>query len=384
MSERSDASRADHGDDGGHARAGGRASHLRRTLRTAGAALGLAALAGCSTVDTDPDAGKTTPDAPAGTTAESTPSTTADASRTAPTTSTTGSPAATTGLDAGTVGTPGTVTGDPATATDCESREASLESELEQLNQDVEFANGTLAVRRQQLAEQQGIRGRLPGGYDQSTLDRAQAVGESLRPSVVYLDVQLGEFSTATATGWFVEEDLVLTNAHNVRGATSITGYTVDGAQFDATVAGAIEGSVPDVALLRTAATGTPLPTGDSTALSPGDQLVQVGHPGGYGNWVISTGVLVERTSVYAPDDTKYGDLRSSVVGRQGVSGSPVATLDGDVIGMTYGGEPMTQRGRDEAPEPSASLVYDWPIAARTWGSHVPVEVATTAMADWV
>jgi len=162
----------------------------------------------------------------------------------------------------------------------------------------------------------------------------------------------------------------------NLKDGSVITGYTLDGDTFSAQV---INSSVDhDIAVLRTDYTNAPpLPVGSSKELTPGQPLVQVGHPGGIGNWVISLGGYV----------SMEGDsFRGDVPGRPGVSGSPILTLDGKVVGLTNGStpaEPSEANFAGPSTPPSDSEVYQSILELAQYSTHITIDTVLQKVAEW-
>jgi serine protease Do len=328
---------------------------FRRLFRAAGVTAGLLGLAGCSDgteldPSQDPTQVRTQDDV------DRTPRSTGTAS---PVTGTPGPSSADLGCDTG------------------RANPGEVRNQIEQLEFELSFA-------REEWAEQFGRRGQLPGGFEDAALEAARTVGSRVRESVVPLELPSGQ-----ATGWFVDDRHVMTNAHNVFGRTSATAWTVDGSSFDVEVVELVENLFPDVALLRADSAGTPLPLGSASSLEPGDTVVQVGHPGEVGNWLITVGrhmhsMGLEDGADSPPDGyATVPELTISTPGAQGNSGSPLVNLDGEVVGMTHGGTDQNPLPHDGPPEPSEPVVYDWPLRWKMWSLHVPVETVIEHYEDW-
>ncbi|MFC4358713.1 trypsin-like peptidase domain-containing protein [Halobium salinum] len=207
---------------------------------------------------------------------------------------------------------------------------------------------------------------------------RARQEGLEARPGVVYLEIDRGGGRYGAGTGWVLDEGRIVTNGHVVGAATDVTCYTLAGERLEVEVVGTSQR--PDVALL---ATDDPvpatLPTGSSDDLESDQPLVQVGHPGGVGYWVISLGRLRRgRGFGFVGGD----QLVSTVPSAQGSSGSPLLNLDGEVVGLTYAGVPETTRRPGSAPEPSDPRVRE-SFEVDTDSLHVPVETVLETVADW-
>lgn len=221
-------------------------------------------------------------------------------------------------------------------------------------------------------------------GADESQSAReqeVQQVGEAIRPAVVSVDTKMTSSSGGGGTGWFVDDHLIITNSHVIDGASSIACWTLDGESFEPEVVESTDHrSQPyhDVALLRTDFTAPKvLSLGDESTLSRGQPVVQVGHPFAIGNWVISTGEYVR--------EQDYGDaILTTTPNMSGNSGSPLVTLDEQVVGLTTGDVPREQshRGRDEAPEPVEPEVYE-SYQDATYATHNPASVVQDYLDDW-
>lgn len=280
---------------------------------------------------------------------------------------------------------------DPTPTVDCDARRSQLRSDLDGIEGELETQRAELERAEISLAEWRAKRAELPGGHPEERVAAARALGERVRESVVSLQIGFG-----SATGWFVEDGLVLTNAHNLYDAGvdeskgSVTGYALDGSELDFEVVGIVESNVPDVALLRTAASRPALSLAAERDLDPGTPLVQVGHPGGVGYWVISLGLHVERSGADGgsggqgpPGGPVSPTLKTSIPGRTGNSGSPILALDGTVVGMTNASETRGQ-GESTGIEVAEPTVYDWPVAPRAWTIGVPADVVRETYEGWL
>lgn len=283
----------------------------------------------------------------------------------------------------GTVAEPGMDDGtacDDETLNDLEDERWELEEQLF----DIEFQVRQLRTGAQST---EYLLDQVVSGFPDDMLDRGRVVGLEARSSVVSLDVLEDGFSAGQATAWFVDDGYLFTNAHNVLPAGPNTEFrcvTPEGDRFDVEVVDLFEDMQPDIALLRTEYTGaTPLPMADVDELTAGQPLIQVGHPGEVGYWIISMGRFIERRTNENFSGTEYTELRSVVPGRPGVSGSPVLTLDGTVVGITYGGEPILSRESGTPAPVAPDIVFDGPIGAIITSSHVGSDVLERKLGDW-
>jgi serine protease Do len=221
--------------------------------------------------------------------------------------------------------------------------------------------------------------------FDEATRSSALDVGEAVRGAVVYLQIE-GNGRRSHRTGFLIESDLVVTNSHVVGDSQDVTCWTLGGDTLSVSVVGRVQSNDPDVAALRIGDgetdAGDPLTTGDSTSLSADQPLVQVGHPGSFGNWVISLGPFVERARFRSADGGTHSELKTLVATIPGNSDSPVLTLDGEVVGLTYAGLPKTYKAPDEAPTPAPAEVYE-AVAPQTYTLHETIERVQRQLDEW-
>lgn len=211
---------------------------------------------------------------------------------------------------------------------------------------------------------------------------RAHELGQQVRESVMMLDLTY-EHGAAHATGWFHEDGHIITNAHNVDASfDDSTGFMYDGRNFEFEVLGYDEDRSPDVAVLGTEFEAPGLSIGDSTTLSKGDPLVMVGHPGGFGNWVISLGRYDHRSQYVDSVDA----LNSTVPILSGNSGSPMLTLDGEVVGLLNSSSSKGEQNLrpDGTPKPSPLEVQTTLLTEDSWASAVPIEEAMERTEVWL
>lgn len=213
--------------------------------------------------------------------------------------------------------------------------------------------------------------------FSESERERARAVGLEARESVVFLETARGGGEFSIGTGWVLDGEHVVTNGHIVDRGGTLTCYTVEGETLDVEVVDSTR--EPDVGLVVT--DDDPpraLETGSSADLDSTQPLVQVGHPGGVGRWIITLGRFLGRGRSLGSGET----LRSSVPSRQGSSGSPVLTLDGTVVGLTFASAPQAVRRPGTAPEPTDDRVYER-LRVETNSLHVPIEETLETVRRW-
>jgi Do/DeqQ family serine protease len=140
------------------------------------------------------------------------------------------------------------------------------------------------------------------------------------------------------------DKGLVLTNAHVIAGATSITLRLQDGRALEAEAVG----SNPDfdLAVLRVvpdkegkadpAARHLPsVQMGDSADLMVGETVIAIGNPYGY-NSTVTTGVVSALNRAVKTEDGLYTDfVQTDAAINPGNSGGPLLNLKGELVGVT-------------------------------------------------
>jgi len=167
----------------------------------------------------------------------------------------------------------------------------------------------------------------------------------ALDVGVVDVDTQLGFGSgRAAGTGMIVSKDgEVLTNAHVISGATTITVTVVTtGTTYTAKVLGS--DTTRDIALLKleNASNLETVVLGDSSSVQTGDAITAVGNAGGVGGEPsVSPGQVTALDQSITVNDASNGDqgqlseLIQTDAGLQpGDSGGPMYDADGKVIGI--------------------------------------------------
>jgi Do/DeqQ family serine protease len=139
-----------------------------------------------------------------------------------------------------------------------------------------------------------------------------------------------------SGSGFIISQDgILLTNAHVVEGADSVTVTLRDGREFKGKVLGT--DSLTDVAAIRIE--GKNLPTvslGNSDQLKPGEWAIAIGNPLGLDN-TVTAGIIsaTGRTSAQVGvPDKRIGFIQTDAAINPGNSGGPLLNQRGDVIGM--------------------------------------------------
>lgn len=265
------------------------------------------------------------------------------------------------------------------TAEDC----SELEAEIDFLEEELAVRESS-NVPEESLAELQlrimELHAALAPGeeFDEAVRSKGQSSAMALRQSVVVLDTRTGP-GGGDATAWYVDDDLLVTNAHNVQPTPDRMGcVTYDGSFVDVELLGHDENQDPDVALLRASEPGTPVTTGDSIGLGRGDPLIHVGHPAGFGFWVNTIGRYERRVS-----DAESDVLYTTVPSLKGSSGSPIADLDGSVVGLLFAGSNRDDNRVGGVPQPAEPTArYDL-LSPDTWTLIAPIEDVLDRIEEW-
>ena len=161
-----------------------------------------------------------------------------------------------------------------------------------------------------------------------------RAIIERVRPAVVAIRVETSQ-GTAGGTGFIVNRNgTIVTNAHVVSDASSISVTLSTGDVADATVKGV--DTSHDLAVIKI--DGHDLPSvslGDSDAAQVGDPVVAIGNALGLGISVTTGIVSALDRSVDEPNgNTILGALQTDAAINPGNSGGPLVNANGQVIGI--------------------------------------------------
>jgi putative serine protease PepD len=168
------------------------------------------------------------------------------------------------------------------------------------------------------------------------TLD-AQQVYAQAKDSVVYVTSQTDQ-GEGTGSGFVISrEGLIVTNAHVVEGATTVSVKVGDGATHPASVVGRDEST--DLAVLRVqddaGATFTPLTFADSSKLQVGDTTYAIGNPFGLDHTLTSGVVSALDRQIDAPNGYAIDHvIQTDAPINPGNSGGPLLDDHGRVIGV--------------------------------------------------
>ena len=133
-------------------------------------------------------------------------------------------------------------------------------------------------------------------------------------------------------SGFIISSDgYLLTNAHVVDGADTVTVRLTDKREFRAKVIGADKRT--DVALLKIDATGLPtVRLGDAARLKVGEWVVAIGSPFGFENSV--TAGIVSAKGRALPQENYVPFIQTDVAINPGNSGGPLFNMNGEVVGI--------------------------------------------------
>jgi S1-C subfamily serine protease len=143
-------------------------------------------------------------------------------------------------------------------------------------------------------------------------------------------------FEQGTGSGFILSANgQVLTNAHVVEGAQTVSVTLKDGRSFSGKVAGV--DPVTDVAVVKIEAQDLPVaPLGETTKLSPGQWAIAIGNPLGLDN-TVTAGIIsaLDRTSTQVGiADKRVQFIQTDAAINPGNSGGPLLNASGEVIGM--------------------------------------------------
>jgi Do/DeqQ family serine protease len=139
-----------------------------------------------------------------------------------------------------------------------------------------------------------------------------------------------------SGSGFIISQDgILLTNAHVVEGADSVTVTLRDGREFKGKVLGF--DSLTDVAAIRIEGKNLPIVSlGNSDQLKAGEWAIAIGNPLGLDN-TVTAGIIsaTGRTSAQVGvPDKRIGFIQTDAAINPGNSGGPLLNQRGDVIGM--------------------------------------------------
>lgn len=146
-------------------------------------------------------------------------------------------------------------------------------------------------------------------------------------------------------SGWAVEPEIVVSNAHVVAGAEDTTVTTQDGVELDATPV--YYAPRQDLALLRVGAALPPLPI--SSRRREGEGAAVLGYPEN-GPYALEPARIGETRMTISEDSYGNGPVERTITAlsgavRSGNSGGPLVNGDGEVVGTVFAATTGGPRG---------------------------------------
>lgn len=152
-----------------------------------------------------------------------------------------------------------------------------------------------------------------------------------------------GDFSGGAArkraslgTGVIVDgkKGLILTNAHVIAGGDEIMVHLQDGRDFKARICGVDPDF--DIAALEIAGSGSlpAVPIGDSADLMPGETVIAIGNPFGFGHTVTTGVVSALNRSIRHGNGMLTELIQTDAAINPGNSGGPLLNIEGRLIGI--------------------------------------------------
>jgi len=160
--------------------------------------------------------------------------------------------------------------------------------------------------------------------FSAGTLTNAEIISQ-IKSATVYIKTEYG-----SGSGMIISSDgYILTNAHVVKGASSIKIHKLDGQILNAQLVGTDE--YKDVALLKVSATGLlSVKLGNSDNAKPGSEVFTFGFPFGIqGDVSFKEGTM---SRLLKDGDTIYIEISAEI--HPGNSGGPLVNRYGEVIGI--------------------------------------------------
>ncbi|MEK6701533.1 MAG: trypsin-like peptidase domain-containing protein [Planctomycetota bacterium] len=191
-----------------------------------------------------------------------------------------------------------------------------------------------------------------------------RAVAQAVEPSVVHIDINGGRSS---GSGWVYDDaGHIITNAHVVRGATSIKVQFFDGQVVEGTLTGS--DALTDVAVIKVAVQPGLFAARRASDANPqqGEHVFAFGSPFGF-KFSMSQGIISGLGRIAGPAAELGGFsnlIQTDAAVNPGNSGGPLADVRGRVVGMNVAiATARTERGGGGDEGQSAGISFAIPIA---------------------
>ncbi len=151
-------------------------------------------------------------------------------------------------------------------------------------------------------------------------------------PSVVLIVADSGKLHrSALGSGFFVQDDLIVTNYHVVKGSSRVRVKLV-GQKVTYSVQIVATSATKDLALLRVVGVqATPLSVGDVGQVAVGDEVYAIGNPEGL-EATLSQGIV---SGIRQFGGNRYYQISAPI--SHGSSGGPILNTFGEVIAVVVG-----------------------------------------------
>ncbi len=163
----------------------------------------------------------------------------------------------------------------------------------------------------------------------------SQQIGVKVTPSVVAV-VSQERFGQSTGSGIIMTADgMIMTNAHVIEDAQSITVVLHDGAEYPATLIG--QDAQTDLAVVKIQAKDlTPAEFGDSDELEVGERAIAIGNPLGLEfSGSMTQGIISALGREVEVNGRTMTFIQTDAAINPGNSGGPLVNAYGQVIGIT-------------------------------------------------
>jgi S1-C subfamily serine protease len=200
------------------------------------------------------------------------------------------------------------------------------------------------------------VRG-APSAPDLSTVPTdslVAAIAAQVGPSVVRIDVVAANGASGAGSGVITSTDgTIVTNAHVVANAGTVTVTTPDGRRFEGEVVGA--DAATDVAVVRVDASGLPAAAFATTTPEVGETAVAIGSPFGLDGSVTAGVISAVNRTVSGPTAALVDMIQTDAAINPGNSGGALVNSRAEVVGINTA---IFSRGGD-----SAGIGFAIPIA---------------------